>query len=85
MALALQAYKQGHFSSRRAAADAYDVSESTLRSRDKGVCTRRDSVPKNRKLTTIEESTLVQWILSIDQRGLSPRSDFVRQIANLLL
>jgi hypothetical protein len=85
MALAIQAYKQGHFSSRRAAAGTYDVPESTFRSRVKGVCSRRDSEPRNRKLTTTEESTLVQWILSMDQRGLSPRSDAVRQMANLLL
>src|SRR5450755_3332255 len=39
----------------------------------------------NRKLSITEETTLVQWILSIDQRGLAPRPDSVRQMANLLL
>src|SRR5450432_2354198 len=85
IALAVQAYSQGYFSSLRAAASAYDVPESTLRSRVKGVSSRRDSEPRNRKLTITEESTLVQWILSMDQRGLSPRSDSVRQMANLLI
>ena len=83
--LAVQSFRQGRFSSLRAAARAYDVPESTLRSRVKGVTTRRDSVPNSRKLTTTEESTLLEWILSMDQRGLAPRSDTVRQMANLLL
>ena len=42
-------------------------------------------MPTNRKLTTSEESALVQWILSIDERGLPPRYDTVEQMANLLL
>lgn len=47
--------------------------------------TRRDLVPNGRKLTTTEESTLLEWVLSMDQRGLAPRFDTVRQMANLLL
>src|SRR5450432_3333418 len=41
--------------------------------------------PPNCKLSIAEETTLVQWILSMDQRGLPPRPDSVRQMANLLL
>jgi hypothetical protein len=85
IALAMQAIKQGHISSVRAAAQTYDVPKSTLRRRVKGIEARRDSIPLNRKLTTIEESTLVEWILSMDQRGLPVRSDSIRQMANLLL
>lgn len=77
IALAVQSYKEGHISSLRAAAQMYDVPESTLRGRVKGVPARRDSVPINRKLTTSEESTLVEWILSMDERGLPPRADYV--------
>ena len=44
-----------------------------------------DSRPINAKLTTIEESVLVQWNLSIDYRGLVSRAPAVHQIANLLL
>ncbi len=83
--LALQAYKDGHFSSKRAAAIAYDIPESTFRSRVKGVIPRRDLRSPNLKLSATEESTLVDWILSMDQRGLSPRAEYVRQMANLLL
>jgi hypothetical protein len=85
MALAVQAFKQGHISSVRATAKAYDVPESTLRTRVKGIRARRDIVPITRKLTTTEESTLVGWILSMDRRGLAPTRDIVHQIANLLL
>jgi hypothetical protein len=85
IALAVQAYQGGQFSSTKACADAYDISDTTLRRRVKGTNARSDSIPINRKLTTTEESTLIEWILSIDQRGLLVRSDSIRQIANLLL
>jgi hypothetical protein len=85
MALAVQAFKQGHISSVRATAKAYDVPESTLRTRVKGIRARHDTVPINRKLTTTEESTLVEWILCMDRRGLAPTRDIVHQMANLLL
>ena len=83
--LAVQAFKLGHFRSLRATARAYDVPESTLRSRIKGVMTRRDTRPASSKLTQTEEATLVEWILSMDRRGLAPTTDIVRQMANLLL
>ena len=53
--LAVQAFKLGHISSVRAAAKAYDVPESILWSRVKGICVGRDTVPINQKLTTTEE------------------------------
>jgi hypothetical protein len=85
MALAIQALKRGQLSSVRAAAETYDVAESTLRGRVKGIDARCDSIPINRKLTTTEELTLIEWILSMDQRGLPVRTDSIRQMANLLL
>jgi len=85
IALAIDAIRKGHFNSTRAATKAYDVLESTLRYRTKGNPSRRDTRPTNTKLTTIEEETLVQWILSMDQRGLAPRQESVRQMADLLL
>ena len=83
--LATKALKEGYFTSFRAAARAYDVPESTLRYRIKGKLARRDTRPPNTKLTATEETTLVQWILSMDQRGLAPRPESVRQMADLLL
>ena len=50
----------------------YDVTKSTLQNCRKGIKAQRDMRPNGRKLTDTEESTLVEWILSIDQRGLAP-------------
>jgi hypothetical protein len=51
IALALDALKQGHFLSIRAAAKAYDVPNSTLQRRVHATPARSDSVPSSRKLT----------------------------------
>jgi hypothetical protein len=64
--LALEAFKKGCFSSKRACANAYDISEVILRRRVKGVRALCDTVPRSRKLTTTEELTLIKRILSID-------------------
>jgi hypothetical protein len=85
IALAMDTLKQGHFTSVRGAAKSYDVVHSTLQCRVHGQLVWCDSRPMNRKLSDTEESTLVQWILSMDQRGLSPRPNSVQQMANLLL
>ena len=60
IALAMQALKQSHISNIHAAAQMYDISNSTLRRRVKGIDARRDSIPVNRKLTTTEELTLTE-------------------------
>jgi len=39
----------------------------------------------NRKLTATEETALIQWILSIDERGMPPTVAYTRRMANLLL
>src|SRR5450432_3513967 len=85
IALAIEALKQGSFTSLLSAAKPYDVPYTTLYRRVCQCPARRDTRPPNCKLTATEESTLVQWILSMDQRGLAPRPDSVRQMANLLL
>jgi hypothetical protein len=77
IALAVQAFEQGHISSLLAATKIYDIPESILRGCVKGIPTRRDTVPIDRKLTTIEKSTLIEWIRSMDQRGLAPTSDII--------
>ena len=78
IALVVDALRQGHFTSFRAAAQSYNVQWKTLSRRFRGQLLQCDTRPSNCKLIEIEESTLVQWILSIDQRSLSPRSDYVR-------
>jgi predicted HTH domain antitoxin len=60
IALAIDAFQQGHFTSVRSAAKAYDVPFSTLQYRVHKHPARRDSVPTNRKLITTEELTLIK-------------------------
>jgi helix-turn-helix, Psq domain len=85
IALAIEALKQGSFTSLLSAAKSYDVPYTTLYHRVRQCPAQRDTRPTNCKLTAMEELTLVQWILSMDQRGLAPRLDSVQRMANLLL
>src|SRR5450432_1545127 len=85
IALAVEALKQGSFTSLLSATRSYDVPYTTLQRRVRHCPARRDKRPTNCKLTATEESTLVQWILSMDQRGLAPRPESVQQMADLLL
>jgi len=70
--LALNAYRNGQFRTINAAATAYDVNYKTLLARSKGRLPRVTYPPNGRKLTTIEEKTLEDWILSLDACGLPP-------------
>ena len=83
----LQAIKAIHsniFPSVRAAARAYDIPRSTLADRLRGQPTRQQSQIANRKLLPTEEEALLQWILSIGERGFPPRISAVREMANIL-
>jgi hypothetical protein len=83
--LAMQAIQQGSVKSINAASVTYDVTYSTLYLRVKGCPARRDTRPASCKLTQTEETTLVEWILSMDRRGLAPTTEIVQQMANILL
>ena len=83
--LAMQAIQQGSVKSINAASVTYDVTYSTLYRRVKGYPARRDTRPASCKLTQTEETTLVEWILSMDRRRLAPTAEIVQQMANILL
>ena len=85
MALALNSYKSGYFTSQRDAATTYEVSKTTLRARLAGRVSQQEYRSVNHKLTDTEELTLVNWILSMDERGLPVRTTSIRDMANLLL
>jgi hypothetical protein len=85
MALAIKSYKSGSFTSIRSAANTYGIPESTLRSRLQGRPSLEEKRSANLKLTDTEEQTLVNWILSMDERGLPVRIALIRDMANLLL
>lgn len=85
IALALNSFQHNQFPSLRAAARAYNVPRTTLSRRLKGTLSKRDSSSANLKLSQTEESTLVQWILDMDTRGISPTQALVHEMAELLL
>jgi hypothetical protein len=83
--LAIQAMKRDPKLSARASAELYTVSHATLSRRIQGTPSRRDSTPKSRKLTNLEEETIVQYILDLDARAFPPRLCGVEDMANRLL
>ena len=83
--LAVEAFRQGQCKSINQAAEAYDVPPSTVSDRLHGLPSRRDAQINNRKLSPTEELSLVQWILSMDERGMPPTITYTRRLANLLL
>ena len=76
--LTINAYKQGQFTSFRKAISTYNVSRTTAQRRDKGITPRRGSIAQNHHLIPVQEESLKQWILSMDQRGMPPRITIVR-------
>ena len=85
LCLAIVSYQSNKKQSLRALAAAYDVPESTLRTRLRGTQPRTEIVSVNRKLSPIEEQSLVQWILELDRRGFPPHIIDVRRMADALL
>jgi hypothetical protein len=78
-------YRNNPKQSVRALAAAYDVPKSTLQRRLHGIQARSETASVNRKLSPIEEQSLVQWILELDRRGFPPHIIDVRRMADALL
>ena len=83
--LAIQAIKNQEISTTALAARTFDVPRSTLRDRLSGRTERASLRANSHKLTEIEEKSVENWILSLDNRGAAPRPSTVRETANLLL
>ncbi|PNP76804.1 hypothetical protein FNYG_09820 [Fusarium nygamai] len=83
--LALQALRNDPKLSIRGAASIYQVCHQKLGRRQRGMQSRRDWVPKSRKLSDLEEQIIVQFILDLDSRGFPPRLRGVEEMANRLL
>ncbi|KAG6998152.1 hypothetical protein FocnCong_v013463 [Fusarium oxysporum f. sp. conglutinans] len=83
--LALQALQNNSKLSIRRAAKLYKISEHRLRRRQNGIQSRRDWIPKSRRLSDLEEKIIVQFILDLDSRGFPPRLRGVEEMANRLL
>lgn len=83
--LAVDGYQKGQFKSIRQAARLYNVSDTTVAGRLRGRLPPSTAQMANRKLTPAQERSLVQWILSMDERGMAPTIDYTRRMADLLL
>jgi hypothetical protein len=83
--LALQALEKDPKLSLRAAAEIYAVHHTKLSRRRRGQQSRRDIPANSRKLTDLEESVIVQYILDLDAKGFPPRLSGVEDMANRLL
>jgi hypothetical protein len=83
--LALQALQNDPKLSLRHAAKVYKVSLTSLYRRRNGIQSRRDTIPKSRRLSDLEEQIIVQFVLDLDSRGFPPRLCGVEEMANRLL
>ncbi|RYC78456.1 hypothetical protein BFJ63_vAg18671 [Fusarium oxysporum f. sp. narcissi] len=83
--LALQVYQNKPSLSLKRAAKICKVGYGTLGRRQKGVQSRRDTIPKSRRLSDIEEHIIVEFILDLDSREFPPRLRCVEEMANRLL
>jgi len=83
--LALEAIKDNPKIGIRAAAKLYNVPASTLCRRRGGQPARRDIPVNSRKLTDLEEKTIVQYVLKLYTRAFPPRLYSMEDIANQLL
>ena len=63
----------------------YKVPYTTLCCRVRGRSAKQDTIPKSRKLTQLEEETIVRHILDLDSRSFPPRVSCVEDMANRLL
>jgi hypothetical protein len=83
--LALEALKNDDKLSIRAAAKVYAVPYTTLYDRRAGRHARRDVSANSRKLTDLEEQTIVQYVIELCTRSFPPRLCGVEDMANELL
>jgi DDE superfamily endonuclease len=83
--LAIESLKNDPNLSLRAAAKIYNIERTTLARRQAGRPARCDIPPNSRKLTNLEEETIVQYILNLCTRSFPPRLCGVEDMANQLL
>lgn len=83
--LALLAMQNNKKLSARAAGRIYNVDHEKLSRRRRGMQSRRETPANSKKLTNLEESVIVQYILDLDSKGFPPRLSGVEDMANRLL
>lgn len=83
--LALSAFKNGQYKTKKAALLAFDVPGTTLWRRLQGTTSCMQTTSNCWKLSNTEESTLLAWILDMDKCGLPLQLPTVSYLAQLLL
>ena len=83
--LALEALRKNPKLRLSTAAQVYSIPYNTLRDRRAGRPARRDIPANSRKLTDLEENTIVQYIVELCARAFRPRLCYVEDMANRLL
>ncbi|RFN50199.1 fot5 transposase [Fusarium flagelliforme] len=83
--LALQALQDDPKLSIRRAAEIYEVNRNTLSNRKKGKKPRREIMSNLRKLSKLEEETVLQYALNQDSQGFPCQLSIIEDIANRLL
>jgi len=83
--LALDALKKTPKLSLRDTAQIYHILPSTLSDRRASRPTRRDIPANSRKLTDLEEQTIIQYIVKLYSRIFHPRLYYMEDMANRLL
>ena len=79
--LAIQATQATVPDSTKHASKVFDVPETTLRRRGSGRPSRRETEPKSKNLTKLEEA-IVARILELDARGIGASRAMVRDMTN---
>ena len=69
---AISGIESGEYTSRRKAAAAYNIPESTLRSRQGGRTSHAIAHQNQQRLTPNQEQDIVEWILQEDNRRHPP-------------
>jgi hypothetical protein len=85
LSLAIYSIQKKRISTPTRAAALYTIPRTTLRRRLQGALPKAAANAQKRKLSPIEEQSLVQWILDLDQRGFPPHIIDVRRMADALL
>ena len=85
LVLAVEAIQNNPKLRPQVAARIYSVDHRKLGCRLLGIPSRRDILANSRKLTNLEESVPVQYILNLATKGFPPRLSVVEDMANRLL
>ncbi|CRL30644.1 DDE superfamily endonuclease, CENP-B-like [Penicillium camemberti] len=85
MLLAMKAIQNGRITTIAAAARSFDVPRTTLANRLKGTPNLYEARGTGYKFTQLEEESIQDWLISMDQRGAALTIAMLKDMANLLL